>query len=1140
MPINCASQHGQDVVQSTLKCDAAPTSQTTRSGKRTAATAGVGMSLTNSKAAKLYKIKIIPDARAAATARKRYNSAVDRVNSKHSKHRVTQPTSPAVYTRSDTFWASAFIGYQHGYVFKLSDQGTGYYLDRGGDQRHSHREHWVDFSASDTAEQAISFWQAASDIRVHSDTNVAQSGAVSQEDVERADAFLSSIASESGVITPNDLQQSQQSLRELKDGTARQKKSAADAFNASQAMWTWPVDVLKAQQAQSADWSLSDRAARFPWVLPIRATARWHVNATVSETLEFCATAPDVITYECPLTKHVPVAWYHGVQRQRSVEAFIDPPISCGPEVFCKYWQSGQQYFGVGPADMCHGFGVAVYGEQQTDCYMPEAMLDLFYDKIKWHQAHEWVDATVAEVQRVQKGYKFKASNLPGGRDGVDFGIEALYQQYRRVVWRNENGTPVPVENELPDKWTEIRVFDLYRDAEIYGVPDKEIVSMLALYGLQSRTACSPTSTFVPNYAEAWMHLEIFEETLRAKQNDFGNFPRLTATTRWLQFWPTRFCPKSIVHQIKDNGKEKDRPVTDAGARRTKGRRDRLENVHRSNVSKSKVRNLIGAARDLQKSSTAKPGPDSPNACMPEETFLAFRWGKASALAQAMDILLSSGLKVDVIVRDFKGWYEQWARTNTEHHLCGQLTSTYPQWDTQACFGWSDCAHLLNRANFAVLHVIEVELEAAQRDFPIEDIDLDDCDKSKLLAWTRARHSAGFSGNWWSCLPFFDDNSIACISLGAKWTARVEQIVDSVWEKYHFQVEDDKSATNLYDTETWEPTLGRILHTRKRRTILPEAKVKRYSAGIDSIVHEATKHPKNLVKKQLAEQTFGRLLFSCDAGIPSIWRDFLALVSCVCTSWSEHFVQIGDQAQDILKHIQFKLHNENGVAFTSYTPRPLSGDSLPIVVTYTDASRKEETMTGGYGGFIWVYGSRTVHYFFGAWTSFEIEQTDINEEETVAANIAATLAKPIIAEAVRQCGVADDGISATSYLMQLGDSAVFFDHVFMSASASSHGLRYLYRARAASDADGSRGVTLTHHVERGLNQPSDDLSNAKETEFKIEIAKLLGPGLKLVKLEVPPSLASMVSLIDWKQSCSQNKLKQQQRHERAPKQMKHK
>jgi hypothetical protein len=38
-----------------------------------------------------------------------------------------------------------------------------------------------------------------------------------------------------------------------------------------------------------------------------------------------------------------------------------------------------------------------------------------------------------------------------------------------------------------------------------------------------------------------------------------------------------------------------------------------------------------------------------------------------------------------------------------------------------------------------------------------------------------------------------------------------------------------------------------------------------------------------------------------------------------------------------------------------------------------------------------------------------VEKPDIiiNEAETVVANIAATLAKPIIAEAVRQCGVAD-------------------------------------------------------------------------------------------------------------------------------------
>ena len=117
-------------------------------------------------------------------------------------------------------------------------------------------------------------------------------------------------------------------------------------------------------------------------------------------------------------------------------------------------------------------------------------------------------------------------------------------------------------------------VADLLRATPIEGtrrrITDKEVVSMLAMYGLQSRNACSPTTTLVPIYAAAWMHLEIFEETLRSKQCDFGAYPRLTATTRWLQFWPSRICPKSVVNQIKEDGKEKDRAVTDAGARRAR------------------------------------------------------------------------------------------------------------------------------------------------------------------------------------------------------------------------------------------------------------------------------------------------------------------------------------------------------------------------------------------------------------------------------------------------------------------------------------------------------------------------------------------------------------------------------------------
>jgi hypothetical protein len=119
------------------------------------------------------------------------------------------------------------------------------------------------------------------------------------------------------------------------------------------------------------------------------------------------------------------------------------------------------------------------------------------------------------------------------------------------------------------------------------------------------------------------------------------------------------------------------------------------------------------------------------------------------------------------------------------------------------------------------------------------------------------------------------------------------------------------------------------------------------------------------VAKKDCEKLFGRILFACDAGVSSVWRDFLNMVSCVSSSWSSHWVQLGDDAQAILELVKFKMQHMNGVAFTPYTPRPLVGDDFPILVTYTDASRKPDTMEGGYGGFIWLYGSSTVHYFFG-------------------------------------------------------------------------------------------------------------------------------------------------------------------------------
>ena len=359
-----------------------------------------------------------------------------------------------------------------------------------------------------------------------------------------------------------------------------------------------------------------------------------------------------------------------------------------------------------------------------------------------------------------------------------------------------------------------------------------------------------------------------------------------------------------MVHQVKDSGEEKDRATTDAGARRQESTQIASARQHRVQIGQANVDGMVKAAQAFTKSFNAKPGEDSPNACISDETFLPFRWGQASQLAKATDILLASGLKVDIVLRDFKGWYEQWARANTDHHLCGQLVSDSMEWDTQVCFGWSDAAHLLPRANFVVLHIIEVELEEAQAVFGVTSCGMSEAEQSALEQWTATRHAVGQKAQWWSCLPFFDDNSIACLSLCKKWTGVVESVIDAVWKKYNYQISAAKSAVNYYDNDHWEAILGRVLHTRRRQTILPQAKVTRYSSNVDDVIAAAEAHRTHLVDKTSAQQLFGRLLFACDAGVPSIWRDFIALMSCVCSSWSSHWIQLEKEARDILQHIQ--------------------------------------------------------------------------------------------------------------------------------------------------------------------------------------------------------------------------------------------
>ena len=136
----------------------------------------------------------------------------------------------------------------------------------------------------------------------------------------------------------------------------------------------------------------------------------------------------------------------------------------------------------------------------------------------------------------------------------------------------------------------------------------------MSLYGIQARTACSGTSSMIPNYKGAWACLDKLQAIKQEKQNDFGLFPRLTASTQRVQYVPFRLSPKNVVHQIKDSGEEKDRATTDAGARRQEREHMDSARQQRVHIGQANVDGMVKAAQAFTKSSNAKPGDDSPNA----------------------------------------------------------------------------------------------------------------------------------------------------------------------------------------------------------------------------------------------------------------------------------------------------------------------------------------------------------------------------------------------------------------------------------------------------------------------------------------------------------------------------------------------
>ena len=153
---------------------------------------------------------------------------------------------------------------------------------------------------------------------------------------------------------------------------------------------------------------------------------------------------------------------------------------------------------------------------------------------------------------------------------------ELTRPEWGRFIWKeSSNGSPEIVREALPVD-TDVFVAKLYTDSRRLPVRDMGVVSMLALYGVVSGSACSPSSEIIPNYKAAWERQPVLIEQLRSKLDDYGDRPRMCPPSDRPDTWPFRCLPKSVAVQVKAklvDGQlslsEKERATTDPGAVRS-------------------------------------------------------------------------------------------------------------------------------------------------------------------------------------------------------------------------------------------------------------------------------------------------------------------------------------------------------------------------------------------------------------------------------------------------------------------------------------------------------------------------------------------------------------------------------------------
>ena len=795
-----------------------------------------------------------------------------------------------------------------------------------------------------------------------------------------------------------------------------------------------------------------------------------HPNTRFSESLERCMERPDPQTLEIQSSLIVPVPWWEMAKRERIRRVLgVEPPLEQGPPP---------------------NYQVQLPG-QMEGLFEPDRLGETYSKRVLQ------MEQACVEFARQRQGLEFRVDSVEGGSLGVSYGPDARRVQYRHLVIRNVDGRPEVVTDELPDPYTDMDLEAMLRlmldcDEESELSFDWEIATEIAVFGMRSMTACQPRTNSWLLY-KGGLEQVSFLQTNRDKQRSGYATPRVSSAKRYPRFEPERVHPKSVETVVKPDGTVKHRETTDYGAWRVKARQ----------VWKQwRLRVMMRTARDKQRCPTTRrigskgqPGPDSFNACLQDERVGDLKWGSVYLFAEAMDVLLASGVPVDSKNDDMEAFFPQFPLWVMEQWLATQfLDEAGAEVNLRPDFGGGHLPVKTSRANYNVVYCQDVRLwrEQRSRAWTLEPWSREMI--ARADEYMRRRQALGQSGRFWYQFAWVDDISAAALRV---FMATVVRVRYQVWEELNWVWDKAKSTWCLCGQRLVPPTVGFELRAAERRMELPEAKIAKYEQAAVALCAAAEQHPRALVLSVRLERVIGQLLHASDVYI-EMWIFFMELISSIGADLqlATHTV-LSKSARHALRNMMRIMRTSVGRPFTPYVLRP-GADGLPVWLTWTDAGRNTRTFEGAIGGYFHLYGVEDVFFFAEPLPVWLVKMADITRMEQHGADVAAAL-QAQVSKRWAQPGTRDE---PAQYLVQTGDSQSVFRFVLNTMRARSRGMRPIIATRWQAEKALRRLVSGVW-VPRELNRPADALANLDVAKF-VQLMRLqYSDSVRFCRLRVP-------------------------------------